>query len=571
LIPERINGWGSIKTNVDYDVLYESHSLDKYDFVIFNPKYNHLNKYNDPDFNGTKFNSQIPCDYMLRLKKFRHEILDFSKYDAVYHLFLHLHVIFNKRVSYPQSKQYVHLYPGGGLDNVNSLSNLHSESKLISSGCFITEFIKVKGLKNKYVEAFGGPFVEKNQQPILKIKNENTLNICFTTMGNYIHKGGKSYQEVINKYLNKYPNDNTKFHHAGVNHPFVNSTYLGMLSQKDLDTVYSDKIDILFNLETGGSLNGFPLGVEGMIMGTILFTTDFHNGNVKNNFNFGKELRIVDPANIDNIVDRLKELYEDRDMLLKDSHKLQMKAFDLFSHENVMGRIFNFIEDNLTPKTGNMNFRDNSNPGYPEGSLFGLTYSFRDDKVLAQCLPYTLDFIRSYVEKISNGIIVEIGVLGGATLLNLYEVCNQNKNKIYGVDPFDKITIFNGQTEEEINNNMKDEARKLFKSNREKLDSIITKYQLNDVITVINETSENAVSQFEDNSIDVLHIDGDHSTNGVYNDFAKYWPKMKKGTGVIIGDDFEWTSVKDGIDRFCRKYNVKCEPVLGGLKCIIIA
>jgi hypothetical protein len=344
LIPSRINEWGGITFGVDYDSLYESHSLDKYDLVIFNPAFNYLNKYNDPEFNGISFNLRYPCDYMLRLKKFRQEEIDFSKYDLVYHLFLHLYIAFNVCISYPQSRQFIHLYPGGGLNNADSLVSIHPENKLILSQYFISDFIKIKGIQNKYIEAFGGSFIEKNRLPVLKLKTIGTLNICFTTLGDYILKGGQIYQRVINLYLSKYQNDNIKFYNAGINYPFDNCTYLGMLSQKNLDIEYQDKIDILFNLEIGESLNGFPLGIEGMIMGTILITTDFHNGNTKNNFNFGKELCIVSPQNINDMVGKIKELYEDRDMLLNDSHKLQSKTFELFGYDNMINPIFNFID-----------------------------------------------------------------------------------------------------------------------------------------------------------------------------------------------------------------------------------
>ena len=203
-----------------------------------------------------------------------------------------------------------------------------------------------------------------------------------------------------------------------------------------------------------------------------------------------------------------------------------------------------------------MDFRDDPKPGYPPGAVNGPAYHFKSDYVITQCYSNSRDFVRSYASEIHNGNIVEIGVFGGATLLDLYEICKTNNNKIYGIDPFEKITIFNGRTSEETDVNIQNEAREAYKTNRERLLSIISKYNLDDIITVIDEPSGSAVSEFKDDSIDLLHIDGDHSTQGVYNDLVNYWPKMRKGTGVILGDDFGWKSVKDAVDKFCQEYKV---------------
>ena len=36
------------------------------------------------------------------------------------------------------------------------------------------------------------------------------------------------------------------------------------------------------------------------------------------------------------------------------------------------------------------------------------------------------------------------------------------------------------------------------------------------------------INKFEDNSIDAIYIDGDHSYEGVKNDLELYYPKVKK-------------------------------------------
>lgn len=73
---------------------------------------------------------------------------------------------------------------------------------------------------------------------------------------------------------------------------------------------------------------------------------------------------------------------------------------------------------------------------------------------------------------------------------------------------------------------------------------------------IINKRSDLAYSDFTDESIDVLYIDGNHSYNFVYNDIVKYFPKIKCG-GFLTGHDYNdsWPGVKKAVDQFLENYN----------------
>lgn len=73
-------------------------------------------------------------------------------------------------------------------------------------------------------------------------------------------------------------------------------------------------------------------------------------------------------------------------------------------------------------------------------------------------------------------------------------------------------------------------------------------------ITKIKLTSEEAASQFEDNSLDMVYIDGIHTVKYIAIDLEKWIPKVKSG-GIISGHDFS--------QRF-RKYANYIKNYMGG-------
>lgn len=59
-----------------------------------------------------------------------------------------------------------------------------------------------------------------------------------------------------------------------------------------------------------------------------------------------------------------------------------------------------------------------------------------------------------------------------------------------------------------------------------------------DRVTFIKGYSDEAASRFEDNSVDLVFIDADHSEAWVRRDIAAWLPKVKPG-GVISGHDYD--------------------------------
>lgn len=66
-----------------------------------------------------------------------------------------------------------------------------------------------------------------------------------------------------------------------------------------------------------------------------------------------------------------------------------------------------------------------------------------------------------------------------------------------------------------------------------------------------------AADMFEDESIDFMFIDGDHSTEAVLRDIEIWLPKVKKG-GILAGDDIGWATVRGAVEQ---KFGTNYESV----------
>lgn len=210
--------------------------------------------------------------------------------------------------------------------------------------------------------------------------------------------------------------------------------------------------------------------------------------------------------------------------------------------------------------------KNKNNPGLPDK----MQYHFEETKygkIPCQSSYEERKFFKKLIsEKPDNGTFVEIGIFGGINLFNNYDILNNKQWSIYGIDPHEKIEIFNGVKSENLQNDITNERFIKFKSFRENIEKIIKLYNLN--IKYINNTSWNAYNIFDDKSIDILHIDGDHSFDGVLKDLELFYPKMKKD-GYIIMDDYSWSCIRDAVNTYFNNKNVTKKEIFNGEKLII--
>lgn len=164
------------------------------------------------------------------------------------------------------------------------------------------------------------------------------------------------------------------------------------------------------------------------------------------------------------------------------------------------------------------------------------------------------DFYQQVVNGLKDdSIICEIGSwLGKSTIGMALTNKKLNKNcKIYAID------TWKGSNEEFHKKYLK-ELKNI--SLYEKFLNNIEIYGVKDKITPIKKKSVEASIQFQDNSVDLVIIDGSHEYKDVLDDIKAWIPKVKKG-GIISGDDYGnatyagWDGVIKAVNDFFGKDN----------------
>ena len=136
------------------------------------------------------------------------------------------------------------------------------------------------------------------------------------------------------------------------------------------------------------------------------------------------------------------------------------------------------------------------------------------------------EVLRDLIDIYGYTSFAEIGTLWCAT--SKYILKNCNINRIVCVDPYKfNITDYYGSfdhrdwTKESVTQ-MKKEAKEFAK--KEKVEFYF-------------KSSKEASKEIEDNSLDMVYIDADHTYEGVKTDIESWYPKIRDG-GMICGHDY---------------------------------
>lgn len=147
-------------------------------------------------------------------------------------------------------------------------------------------------------------------------------------------------------------------------------------------------------------------------------------------------------------------------------------------------------------------------------------------------------------------LTVEIGVYAGRSLVSLALAARAVGGFVVGIDAWAKEANCDGW--EDDNENKRWWATVDMEPFYQQAQTAIAIWGLRDHCAVLRAKAEAAAAVF--GSIDMLHIDGNHSEVTSCRDVALYLPKLRPG-GVLVFDDTNWSSTALAI----RRIGEECE------------
>ncbi len=156
---------------------------------------------------------------------------------------------------------------------------------------------------------------------------------------------------------------------------------------------------------------------------------------------------------------------------------------------------------------------------------------------------------RLFVEALPrDGVAAEIGVLNGDFSLLSLEYA---KPKEYHMVDRWKVT---DSPADSVYNQI--QMEKMYRGVKEKFN----RFERDDGgipdVTIHRKFSRDAVTAFSDEYFDWVYIDRNYTYEGIREDLALWWPKVKPG-GILAGHDYHekvpWIKVKKGVDDFLKE------------------
>jgi hypothetical protein len=144
--------------------------------------------------------------------------------------------------------------------------------------------------------------------------------------------------------------------------------------------------------------------------------------------------------------------------------------------------------------------------------------------------------IPELIKDVKNPVGVEIGSAEGTT--TEYLLSTIDTLKLTSIDPYTRYIDW-------------DDKQPACEENRAELLEKTEAYA--DRFTLVEKTSDDAVAQFKDASLDFVFVDGLHTYEQVKKDCDNYWPKIKKG-GLLIGHDFARI---EGVNKAANEFSDK--------------
>lgn len=148
---------------------------------------------------------------------------------------------------------------------------------------------------------------------------------------------------------------------------------------------------------------------------------------------------------------------------------------------------------------------------------------------------------------------MEVGVHNGGSACIM--CTNTNIRNIYGIDLFeDMYNIESHYNSEKFRKYQYFQRDNLSKNkSQHNIASVCELYGTTPEVhliqgnTYFDDTEQKFKDTLGDLQLDLIHLDGDHTTAGIKNDFVRYFPYLKND-GILVFDDYHHTDIKCFVD-----------------------
>jgi predicted O-methyltransferase YrrM len=147
-------------------------------------------------------------------------------------------------------------------------------------------------------------------------------------------------------------------------------------------------------------------------------------------------------------------------------------------------------------------------------------------------------------------IVVEVGIYGGKSFIPMaYALKKMGSGMAYGIDPWKSDVSAVGMEDVNYEWWLKLDHEMIMRDFLQK----VRQFRLQRYVTVLRQTSTETTPM---DSIDLIHIDGNHSEDSAYYDVTKWVPHVRSG-GIIIFDDVDWPTTAKAV----KWLDENCEPI----------
>lgn len=149
------------------------------------------------------------------------------------------------------------------------------------------------------------------------------------------------------------------------------------------------------------------------------------------------------------------------------------------------------------------------------------------------CSKEKISFLMDHILKTKPQICVEVGVFAGATLLPVAVTLKYlGGGKAYAIDAWSNdVATFNMKPHD---HNRERWSQLDLKAVYYKFKSRLYDWDVESKVKILKKTSEKAAPDV--NQIDFLHLDGDYTEEGSYNDAVLYLSKVKPGGYILYSN-----------------------------------